>query len=313
MSARPTTDAPAEAARPPQDHPVPPGYAAGAPVPWWVKLGVKLVMGALPVPARAWRAIGLRRHSFGAADVTRFVPPMQERAARFATLAGRPPRNMLEVGPGAMVLRAPIAAALGLGPIWYLDVEDDAPRDLEPWRRAAAAARDAGLSPPDLSGCATHEDVLKACGATLLVGGAERLAALAPGSVDLVVSEAVLEHVRREDMGPLLSGLRRVTAPDGVGMHGVDFHDHLGGKLRHLSFAPGFWESAAVGRAALYCNRLGLSEVVAAFRDAGFTPTVTGRLVWDSAPLPPGGRHPSLRRTAEDDLVCAAQIECRPA
>jgi hypothetical protein len=298
---------------PPQDHPVPPGYAAGAPVPWWVKLGVKLAIGALPVPARAWRALGLRRHSFGAEDLARLVPPMVERVERFRALAGRAPRNLLEVGPGAMVLRAPVAAALGLAPIWYLDVEDDAPRELEPWRRAAEAARAAGLAPPDLSGCATHEDVLKACGATLLVGGAERLAALAPGSVDLVVSEAVLEHVRREEMGALLAGLRRVTAPHGAGLHGVDFHDHLGGRLRHLGFAPGFWEGRAVARAALYCNRLGLSEVVAAFRDAGFAPEVTARLVWPAPPLPPGGRHPSLGRAPADDLVCAAQVECRPA
>jgi hypothetical protein len=298
---------------PPHDMPVPPGYAAGAPVPWWVKLGVKLALGALPVPAAAWRAVGLRRHSFGAEDLARLVPPMRDRVARFETLAGRAPRSMLEVGPGAMVLRAPIAAALDLGPIWFLDVEDDAPRELEPWRRAEEAARAAGLSPPDLAGCATHEDVLKACGATLLVGGAGKLAALADGSVDLAVSEAVLEHVRREDMAPLLAALRRVTAPDGVGLHGVDFHDHLGGKLRHLAFDPGFWEGAAVARAALYCNRLGLSEVAAAFRAAGFAPEVTARLVWDAAPLPPGGRHPSLGRTAEDDLVCAAQIECRPA
>lgn len=295
----------------PQDHPVPPGYAAGAPVPWWVKFGAKLVMGALPVPARAWRALGLRRHSFRADDLARLVPPMQERVARFATLTGRAPCNLLEVGPGAMVVRAPVAAALGLGPIWYLDVEDDAPRELEPWRRVAEAARTAGLTPPDLAGCATHEDVLKACDATMLVGGAEQLAALPAGSVDLVVSEAVLEHVRREDMAPLLAALHRVTASDGIGLHGIDLHDHLGGRLRHLGFGPSFWEGPAVARAALYCNRLGLSEHLAAFRAEGFVPEVTARLVWDTAPLPPGGRHPSLKRSTEDDLVCAAQVECR--
>lgn len=287
-----------------------PGYAAGAPLPWWVKLGVKLVLGSLPVPARAWRAMGLRRHSFRALHPDRLVHPLATRAGRFATLAGRPARTMLEIGPGAMVLRAPIAAALGLGPIWYLDVEDDAPRDLAPYRQAAEAARQAGLSPPDLSGCASAADVLAACGAQALIGGPDRLDAIAAGSVDLTVSEVVLEHVRRDAMLPLLRALRRVSAPDGLAMHVVDFHDHLGGRLRHLAFPDGFWEGAAVARSGLYCNRLGLSQMLRSFGEAGFVPTVTGRGVW---PEPPARAPARLGRVPMDDRICLAAIEARPA
>jgi SAM-dependent methyltransferase len=293
--------------------PVPPGYAAGAPVPWWVKLSVKLVLGSLPVPARAWRALGLRRHSFAADDPARLVPPLAGLLARATERLGRAPRTVLEIGPGAMVRRAPIAAALGLGPIFYLDVEDDAPRELEPYRRAAEAARAADLAPPDLSGCATHQDVLAACGARLLIGGPERLAAVPAGSVDLVFSEVALEHVRRDALAPLLAALRRVTAPDGIGLHGVDFHDHLGGALRHLRFSPGFWEGQAVGRAGLYNNRLGLSEMLDAFAAAGFAAFAPHRLVWDSPPLRPEDAHPALRRRPADDRVCYAEIEARPA
>ena len=297
----------------PVDAAVPPGYAAGAPVPWWVKLGVKLILGSLPVPARAWRALGLRRHSFNALGADRLVEPLRWRAARCAEVTGRPARSVLEVGPGAMVLRAPVAAALGLGPIWYLDVEDDAPRDLAPYRAAAEAAREAGLTPPDLSACATYEDVLRACGARLLIGGPERLSEVPTGSVDLTFSEVALEHVRRDGFAPLLAGLRRVSVPDGFGTHGVDFHDHLGGALRHLAFAPSFWEGRAVGRAGLYCNRLGLSQMLAAFHAAGFEAAAVHRDLWDVPPLPLGGAHPSLRRDAEDDRVCHAVIETRPA
>ncbi|MGG5821395.1 methyltransferase domain-containing protein [Falsiroseomonas sp. HW251] len=297
---------------PGEDRPVPPGYAAGAPVPWWVKLGVKLVMGSLPVPARAWRAIGLRRHSFDADNPAVTVAPLRDWASRFRDVAGRAPRGMLELGPGAMVRRAPVAAALGFGPIWYLDVEDDAPRDLGPYLAAAEAARAAGLAPPDLSSCRTHQDVLAACGARLLIGGTERLEEIGDGAADLVVSVAVLEHVRRDAMAPLFRALRRVAAPDGLSIHAIDLHDHLGGGLRHLAFSPAFWEGPAVARAALYCNRLGLSEMVAMMHEAGFATAVRSRLLWPAAPLPPGGAHPSLRRAPQDDLTCAAVVECRP-
>ncbi|MBU8543184.1 MULTISPECIES: methyltransferase domain-containing protein [Roseomonadaceae] len=297
---------------PSQEVPVPPGYAAGAPVPWWLKLGVKLVLGALPVPPEAWRRLGLRRHSFDALDPVRLVHPLSWRARRFEALAGRPPRAVLEVGPGAMVLRAPIAAALGLGPIWYLDVEDAAPRDLAPYRAAAEAARQAGLTPPDLSGCANREEVLAACHARLLVGGAARLAEVPEASVDLTFSEVALEHVRKADLAPLLAALRRVAAPGSLGLHAVDFHDHLGGRLRHLAFGPGFWEGRSVARAGLYCNQLGLSQFLAAFQAAGFAATVPERLVWQMPLLPPGGAHPTLDRAPEDDRICHAAIEVRP-
>ena len=297
----------------PVDEPVPAGYAAGAPAPWWVKLGVKLVLGALPVPAGAWRAIGLRRHSFGALDAERLVEPLACRARRFQQVAGRAPRTVLEVGPGAMVLRAPIAAALGLGPIWYLDVEDSAPRELAPYRIAAEAARQAGLVPPDLSRCTSRADVLAACDARLLIGGPAALAAVPAGSVDLVFSEVALEHVRRDALAPLLAALRRVTAPGGLGLHAVDFHDHLGGRLRHLRYGPAFWDGRAVARAGLYCNQLGLSQYLAAFAAAGFSARASHRLIWPLPQLPPGGAHPGIGRAPEDDRICHAALEVRPA
>lgn len=300
-----------DSAPPPQDVSVPPGYAAGAHVPWWVKFAVKLALGTLPVPAGAWRAIGLRRHSFDALDPARMVEPLAWRVRRFQAVTGAAPRSVLEVGPGAMVLRAPIAAALGLGPICYLDVEDAAPRDLAPYRAAAKAARQAGLLPPDLSGCASRADVLAACNARLLVGGAAALAVLPAGSVDLVFSEVALEHVRRDALAPLLAALRRVQAPGGLGIHAVDFHDHLGGRLRHLAFDPAFWDGRAVAQAGLYCNQLGLSQFLAAFAAAGFSAHASHRLVWRLPVLPPGGAHPAIGRAPEDDRICHAALEVR--
>ena len=108
-----------------------------------------------------------------------------------------------------------------------------------------------------------------------------------------------------------MSALRRVAAPGGVGLHAVDFHDHLGGGLRHLRFSDAFWEGPAVARAGLYCNRLGLSQVMDAFAAAGFRADVAGRGLW---PAPPQRGIPArLRRTPADDLVCHAAIEARPA
>ena len=197
---------------------------------------------------------------------------------------------MLEIGPGAMVVRAPVLHGLGARRIWYVDPADSAPTALAPYRAAAAAAQAQGLPAPDLTGCADRGAALARCGATLLIGGPGALASIPDGAVDLVVSEAVLEHVRREDIAPLLLQLRRVTAPDGVGLHFIDFQDHLGGGLQHLRFSDAFWASPLVGRAGVYVNRLGLSAMVSRFRRAGFVVTVAEAVVWEKRPSGPANR-----------------------
>lgn len=300
------------AALPLRQRPVPAGYARGLPLPWWLKLGTKLGLAALGLHGARARRLGFAEPSFAVRDPVRLVDWPRAWMARAEALLGRPPRTLLELGPGRMVLRAPVLAGLGLGPIWYAEAEDSAPREAEPYRTVAALARERGLAAvPDLAGCRGREAVLARCGATLLTGGPSALAAIPDGSVDLVVSEVVLEHVRREEMAPLLAQLRRMTAPGGVGLHWVDFHDHLGGGLQHLRFSDGFWASPLVGRAGIYVNRLGLSAVVSRFRRAGFAVTVPEALVWPARPAGPRRPHPEAMRPAADDLVCFAALEVR--
>ena len=292
--------------------PVPPGYARGAPLPWWTKLGLKLGLAALGIHGDRARRFGFAEPSIAREAAGRLVDTPRNWVGWATDATGRPPRTLLEVGPGRMVVRAPVLRALGVERTWFIDPADTAPREPEAYRHAAALARQAGLAPPDLAGLADREAILAACGATLLVGGPAALDAIPDASVDLVVSEAVLEHVRRADLPPLLAGLRRVTAPGGVGRHWIDMHDHLGGGLQHLRFGPGFWEGTLAGRAGIYVNRYGLSRFVACFAAAGFAPAVEDAMAWAAPPAGPRRSHPANGRTAADDRICAATLVVRP-
>lgn len=292
---------------------VPPGYARGAPVPWWAKLGIKLGLASIGIHGDRARRLGLAEPSIERESASRLVgTPMQWWRWAEEVLA-RPARSLLEVGPGRMVVRAPVLRALGFERLWFIDPADTAPRDPAAYRHAAALAAQAGLTPPDLAGLGTREAILEACGARLLTGGPAALSAIPAGSIDVAVSEAVLEHVRRADLGPLLEQLRRVAAPGGCGRHWIDMHDHLGGGLQHLRFGPGFWESPLVGRAGIYVNRIGLSGFVGAFEAAGFAVTVPERMAWAEAPPGPAAPHPANGRSPADDRICAATLVVRPA
>ncbi|MCO6414990.1 class I SAM-dependent methyltransferase [Siccirubricoccus sp. KC 17139] len=301
-----------EAARPRRLVEAPRGLSRGMPVPWYIKLGVKLGLAAIGVHGARARMLGLARPSFGASDPAKLVGTPQAWFQRATELLGRRPRTLLEVGPGRMVLRAPLLAGLGAECIWFVDPSDSAPREAGPYLAAAATGRLHGVMSPDLSGCADRAAVLARSHARLLIGGPAALSAIPDGSVDLVVSEAVLEHVRREDLAPLMAQLRRVTAPDGLGLHTVDFQDHLGGGLQHLRFSDQFWASPLVGRAGIYVNRLGLSAMASRFRRAGFAVQVTEAVVWPKRPPGPRRPHPDAMRPAGDDLVARATLELRP-
>jgi len=288
---------------------VPPRYAAGAPFPWWGKVAAKLAIAALRLPRGGLRRLGIGRHSFVADAESRVLDEPMAHVARFTARHGRPPRGVLEIGPGRMVTRAAAYAALGCGPVWFSDVEDDAPTDPAAYARVASLARARGLPAPNLDHARTRADALAACDAHYLVGGTDILAAIPNGSVELIVSDVVIEHVRRDALPGLLAALRRIAAPAALGIHAVDFHDHVGGALNTLRFRPDFWEGELVGRSGLYVNRLGLSEIEAAFATAGFQ---THRLELWCWPAPPPGataRHPSLRRPSGDDLVAFAKLE----
>jgi SAM-dependent methyltransferase len=277
-----------------------------------VKLGIKLGLAAMGVHGARARWFGLARPSFAAGDPAKLLGPPSVWLDDAARLMGRPPRTVLELGPGLMVLRAPVLAGMGLEHIWFIDPDDSAPADAAPYRSVAALAHGHGLPVPDLSGCADRNAVLRHCHATLLIGGPAALAVIPDGAVDLVVSEAVLEHVRRDDMAPLLAQLRRITAPDGIGLHRIDFQDHLGGGLQHLRFSDAFWASPLVGRAGIYVNRLGLSAMVNRFRRAGFRVEVSEAIIWSHRPSGPKRPHPEAMRPAADDLVARAVLEVRP-
>ncbi|MFC0384778.1 hypothetical protein [Muricoccus vinaceus] len=297
----------------PRQDVVPADYAAGAALPWWSKMAAKLAIAALRVPPGLLRRMGVNRHSFVAEAESRVLGEPCTRAQEFAGRHGRPPRGVLELGPGRLVVRAPAYAGLGCAPIWFADVEDDAPTDPAAYRRVAALARGIGLPAPALEDAATKEAALAACDARQLIGGTEVLAAIPDGSIELIVSDVVLEHVRRDALPGLLAELRRVAAPECLGVHAVDFHDHIGGALNTLRFPPALWESPLVARSGLYVNRLGLSEILAAFEAAGFTTGLTDIRRWPAAPAGAAAAHPALRRGEDDNLVAFARIRAEPA
>lgn len=107
---------------------------------------------------------------------------------------------------------------------------------------------------------------------------------VSPASVDLLVSQAVLEHV--DDIDAAYGAMRRWLKPSGVMSHRIDYTCH--GITRdwygHWTVSPALWRIVR-GKRAYLINRLPHSAHVAAMQQNGFE-IVDCTLTTSTAPAP---------------------------
>lgn len=277
----------------------------GAGVPWWLRMALKLALARLPVPYGWWRRIGVFRHGCLADDVERRSNGFQMHSGIYRRLTDAPLRGLVELGPGDSVATALYARSIGVERCWLIDAGRFAVD--EPAHYRAALARIAALGDPQpiVAEPETIDAVLAATGAAYLTGGVNSLASIATGSVDLVFSTAVLEHVRRDEFDRLLGEIFRVLRPGGVSSHQVDLRDHLGGALNNLRFASRFWEHPAVAGSGFYTNRLRCAEICRAAAVHGFQVSVPECARWPRPPTPRQRLAAEFRHLTDDELGIA--------
>lgn len=252
-------------------------------LPWWSKIGAKLVLSRLPAAYGIWQRLGLFRHGY--MDTAQYALGVFSSHVERAGLAGRlAGKTVLELGPGDSVATALIAKAFGARAI-LVDAGAFARPDIAAYRPLADALRTAGLAPPPLDSVTTLDDLLAACDASYLTQGLASLRTIADESVDLVFSQAVLEHVRKHEFVETQRALARILKPGGVCSHRVDLRDHLGGGLNNLRFSERLWESPFFAGAGFYTNRIGFDGMLQAFAQAGFEVDVTEVRRWDKLPI----------------------------
>ncbi|MFY9343241.1 MAG: methyltransferase domain-containing protein [Planctomycetota bacterium] len=110
------------------------------------------------------------------------------------------------------------------------------------------------------------------------------------GSVDLAVSNSVLEHVR--DPAAALAELARITRPGGFGIHGIDVSDHsrFGNPAVH---ALGFLTVDAAAPIVSESNRLRCCQFEDLFRANGFA-------ILERFPGPPIQVPPAIRARLQE-------------
>ena len=270
-------------------------------IPWQVKIISKIVLSRLRVPYSVWSRLDLFKHGFmkdpsyaERVFLEHFgqVPP-DRRAAGF---------TCLELGPGDSLLSAIVARKYGAAHTYLVDVAPFAEQDVEAYRPAGTLLLEAQDAKCEAEHWCSVADMLKCCDADYLTDGLEALRRIPTASVDFVWSQAVLEHVKRDEFAAVLRETRRILVPGGVASHRVDLRDHLGGKLNNLRFTHARWEGPLFANSGFYTNRLRYSEILALAEEAGFAVRETRKDEWPDLPTHRERMAPEFRRFSDDDL-----------
>ena len=275
-------------------------------LPWWTKIAGKLVLSRLPIGGRAWQKLGLFSPGF-MLDPDYAIAVFRRHYERAGSPA--PGFTFLELGPGDSLATAAVAWAHGASGGWLIDAGAYAARDIALYRplfqRLATVQSELRLprDAQDLQRCTSIGELLSATNCIYREDGLAGLRAVPDASIDLVLSQATLEHVPRAEFTATMVELHRVMKPGATASHQVDFKDHLGGSLHNLRFSDALWERHWFAtRSGFYTNRLRLSEVIAALRAAGFTTEVVERRTWNQCPLPHARLAPQFQALSDDDL-----------
>jgi len=286
------------------------GYARGAGIPWGLKMALKVAFAAMRLPYGLLSGLGIFKHGSLVDDVGKIRKSFDEHMDFYREWCGAVPEYCLELGPGDSVGHALSGMAEGIKGHWFVDVGDFASQDPAHYRAVYDdLCREKKFSFDQQPPAFDRAVILGFANSHYGSEGLHSLANVPNEKISLSYSNAVLEHIRRADFAAYMKELYRVHKPGSMSRHWVDLHDHLGGALNNMRFAPGFWESKAVLRAGFYTNRLTMAEMVKMAEDAGFKVEVPYLNKWPSLPTPRGKMHQSFRGKPEDELnVCTFQM-----
>lgn len=279
-------------------------------VPWWMNIAAHLALRWLPIGDALYTRIGLFRH--GRMDASYAFSTFHRHYDRCRAAGLVDGFTMPELGPGESVASALLGAAYGASRSYLVDVGRYVKTDMRVYRGIAGFPAHRGLPIPHAAALRSFDEMLVACRAQYLTDGLTSLRAIPDHTVDLIYSQAVLEHVPERELPATMRECRRILTQHGVSSHRVDLKDHLSGRLDSLRLPAMQWQRLATA-AGVYTNRIRFADMMHIFEDAGFRVQVVSIDRWLSLPTPRDHLAIPFRLLAEDDLrVSGFDVVLRP-
>lgn len=238
---------------------------------WLLKAAVQ---GAIsPLPGRDRINHILQRYITGSVTLTeevfeRKLAQCHKHLESYRTQHGTLPRHVLELGTGWYPIVPLGLIDAGVERVTTFDVNPlcDLPR-------ARAAAERFGSEGRVDQAATSAAELLEPLGIRMLVRDV-RDSGLAPGSVDLFVSNNTLEHIAPAILVEIVAEFRRLASPGAVMDHFIDMSDHYAhfdrtiSEYNYLRYSDRRWRP--FNNRLQYQNRLRISDYRRIVEEAGF-------------------------------------------
>lgn len=262
-------------------------------------MSAKLLLSSLPVPYGFWSKLNLFRH--GQMDSAEYALSCFKGHWAATQDARRQPQTILELGPGDSLASSLIGCAMGVQRSYMIDSGPYATRVVDPYLQLRSRLKQLYPEAP-LPEFSTVDEMLSATGGQYLTAGTDSMRGVPDGSIDLVYSQAVLEHVPFNELEEQFRQTRRVLHRDGVASHQVDLRDHLGNGLNNLRFSHSFWETPRIHRSGFYTNRVRLPAYLEMFRRCRLQVRQIEVSRWPQLPIKRSQLDRSFRDLSDEDL-----------
>ena len=236
-------------------------------IPWQVKIMLKIIISRLPISYGFWSKFGLFRH--GSMDNYTYAFEVFKSHMNKTNSWPLEEKKILEIGPGDGISTAIIAASYNASAV-LIDSVDHISNDVRPYIELCNFLKNQDLHPPHLTDKDTVESILKKCNSRYLTHGVDSFSKIDSNSIDIIFSQAVLEHVEKDIFVREMKECFRVGKDDSVHSHEVDLRDHLSESLNNLRFSESVWESNFFKSSGFYTNRIQLEEMKLIFSRCGF-------------------------------------------
>ena len=271
-------------------------------IPWPIKIISKLILARIPVEYSLWKRIDLFRH--GRMEDPQYAYNVFKTHFDRVDFAKKKRGFVaLELGPGDSLSSGIIAKAFGASKTYLVDVGAFAQNDLQSYNAIfSLLKKKRQLTSPSFFKMTSIEDMLSVFGIHYETNGIESLRQIPDQSVDFIWSQAVLEHIKRDEFFDTLIELRRIITLDGACSHQIDLRDHLGGALNNLRFNENIWKSNFMVNSGFYTNRIRYGEMLLLFKKGGFEVEVVNLKAWKSLPTPKKNLAAPFKYLPDEDL-----------
>lgn len=271
-------------------------------IPWWGKIAAKIVLSRIPIPYQIWgQKIGIFRHG----EMLNPEYSWKTFDSHYSKARKYLPESFVvcELGPGDSLATSMIAPCFGATESYLIDVDDFSSSATYPYAKLADFLSAKKLNSFNYSPSYSQKELLSENHSYYLTNGLNSLRGIPGNKIDLIFSQAVLEHIRLNSFYEVIKETYRILKPGGVASHKIDLKDHLSSSLNHLRFSKKIWESNLFSNSGFYTNRLRQSEMVEIFKKTGFEIISLQESQWEKAPMCRGKLHSEFRFLSEKDLL----------